>query len=105
MVRLSHSCQARIDPRTRRESMGTGRAAFGGGGWGSRPSGGPVVARPPRRESMGTGRAGPDRAGGARVSDTRFEVLGPLRVVRAGRPVPIGADQERILLAVLLMKA
>jgi DNA-binding SARP family transcriptional activator/tetratricopeptide (TPR) repeat protein len=39
------------------------------------------------------------------VSDTRFEVLGPLRVIRSGEALSIGADQERTLLAVLLLKA
>ncbi len=34
-----------------------------------------------------------------------FRVLGPLGVTRAGRPVPIGAGKQRVVLAALLLRA
>ena len=46
-----------------------------------------------------------DLSGGSRVSRTRFGVLGPLQVLQDGKAVRVGADQERILLAVLLLRA
>ena len=59
------------------------------------------------------GAAGRDLAGGVVTGETpargmgpdAFCVLGPLEVLRAGRPVPLGGPRQRAVLALLLLEA
>ena len=37
--------------------------------------------------------------------DLDFRILGPLEVVAAGAPLPVGHGQQRLLLAILLLSA
>jgi DNA-binding winged helix-turn-helix (wHTH) protein len=49
-----------------------------------------------------------DDRGGTRNSETRdlrFEMLGPLQVIRSGRAVDLGGPQQRTVLAVLLLES
>ena len=46
----------------------------------------------------------PDEVAGAAGPDA-FRILGPLEVLRSGRPVPLGGPRQRAVLALLLLQA